>query len=78
MQIYERNVIYNLRKHVSCIVSESEWRKRKYIICFNIVQALDLLTPPLPQNAASQAKVHVRRGTAYSNLQLYAEGNYFS
>ena len=37
-------------------------------------QALELLNPPVPQNASSRAKVHVRRGTAFCRLELYAEG----
>ncbi|XP_013406783.1 dynein assembly factor 4, axonemal [Lingula anatina] len=37
-------------------------------------KALELLTPPVPQNANSRCKAHVRRGTAYCHLQLYVEG----
>ncbi|XP_034031601.1 dynein assembly factor 4, axonemal [Thalassophryne amazonica] len=37
-------------------------------------QALDLLTPPVPTNAAARARVHVRRGAAFCQLQLYTEG----
>ena len=37
-------------------------------------QAIELLTPPVPQNAASRFKAHVRRGTAYAKLELYVEG----
>ncbi|CAH1800547.1 unnamed protein product [Owenia fusiformis] len=36
--------------------------------------ALDLLTPPVPQNAAARVKAHTRRGTAFCQLELYVEG----
>ncbi|XP_028324793.1 dynein axonemal assembly factor 4 isoform X2 [Gouania willdenowi] len=37
-------------------------------------QALSLLTPPVPANAASRVRASIRRGTAFCELQLYAEG----
>nr|XP_056721891.1 dynein axonemal assembly factor 4 [Euleptes europaea] len=37
-------------------------------------KALDLLTPPVPDNANARVKAHVRRGTAFCELELYAEG----
>ncbi|XP_036963800.1 dynein assembly factor 4, axonemal [Acanthopagrus latus] len=37
-------------------------------------QALDLLTPPVSANAAARVRAHVRRGSAFCQLQLYAEG----
>ncbi|XP_068169712.1 dynein axonemal assembly factor 4-like isoform X2 [Antennarius striatus] len=37
-------------------------------------QALVLLTPPVAANAASRSRAHVRRGSAFCQLQLYAEG----
>ncbi|XP_037623621.1 dynein assembly factor 4, axonemal [Sebastes umbrosus] len=37
-------------------------------------QALDLLTPPVAANAAARARANVRRGSAFCQLQLYAEG----
>ncbi|XP_069384065.1 dynein axonemal assembly factor 4 isoform X2 [Paralichthys olivaceus] len=37
-------------------------------------QALDLLTPPVTANAAARARAHVRRGSAFCQLQLYTEG----
>ncbi|XP_068131593.1 dynein axonemal assembly factor 4 [Hyperolius riggenbachi] len=37
-------------------------------------KALDLLTPPVPANAAARLKAHVRRGTAFCELELYVEG----
>lgn len=44
-------------------------------ICPHVsVQALDLLTPPVAANAAARARAHVRRGSAFCQLQLYAEG----
>ncbi|XP_070763999.1 dynein axonemal assembly factor 4 [Enoplosus armatus] len=36
-------------------------------------QALDLLTPPVAANAAARARASVRRGSAFCQLQLYAE-----
>ncbi|XP_055517234.1 dynein assembly factor 4, axonemal isoform X2 [Leucoraja erinacea] len=37
-------------------------------------KALDLLTPAVPDNADSRLKAHVRRGTAFCELELYVEG----
>lgn len=37
-------------------------------------KAMDLLSPPVPQNAASRLKALVRRGTAFCQLEMYVEG----
>ncbi|KAK3097301.1 hypothetical protein FSP39_008500 [Pinctada imbricata] len=37
-------------------------------------KAMDLLHPPVPQNADSRCKALVRRGTAFCELELYVEG----
>uniref|UniRef100_A0A3Q2YED5 Dynein axonemal assembly factor 4 n=1 Tax=Hippocampus comes TaxID=109280 RepID=A0A3Q2YED5_HIPCM len=37
-------------------------------------QALELLTPAISANAAARARAHVRRGSAFCQLELYAEG----
>lgn len=37
-------------------------------------KALALLTPPVADNAAARVKAHVRRGAAFCQLELYAEG----
>lgn len=37
-------------------------------------QALQLLAPPVEANAAARARAHVRRGSAFCQLQLHAEG----
>ncbi|NXA59031.1 DAAF4 factor, partial [Mohoua ochrocephala] len=37
-------------------------------------KALELLTPPVPDNKNARVKAHVRRGTAFCQLELYAEG----
>ncbi|XP_072551181.1 dynein axonemal assembly factor 4 [Salminus brasiliensis] len=37
-------------------------------------QALELLTPAVADNAAARLKAHVRRGTAFCELELYVEG----
>ncbi|KYO21241.1 dyslexia susceptibility 1 candidate 1 protein [Alligator mississippiensis] len=37
-------------------------------------KALDLLTPPVSDNASARVKAYVRRGTAFCQLELYAEG----
>ncbi|PVD19303.1 hypothetical protein C0Q70_19790 [Pomacea canaliculata] len=37
-------------------------------------EALDLLHPPVPQNAPSRCKALVRRGTAFCELEMYVEG----
>ena len=64
--------------HDSCQFFTSKFKLMFFDInCFrfiNVLQALELLTPPVPQNAASRCKAHVRRGTAFSHLELYAEG----
>ncbi|XP_058521812.1 dynein axonemal assembly factor 4 isoform X1 [Ochotona princeps] len=37
-------------------------------------KALELLTPPVADNASARMKAHVRRGTAFCQLELYVEG----
>ncbi|KAM4619128.1 dynein axonemal assembly factor 4 [Polymixia lowei] len=37
-------------------------------------QVLGLLTPPVADNASARARAHVRRGTAFCELELYTEG----
>ncbi|XP_012865523.1 PREDICTED: dyslexia susceptibility 1 candidate gene 1 protein isoform X1 [Dipodomys ordii] len=37
-------------------------------------KALELLTPPVKDNANARMKAHVRRGTAFCQLELYVEG----
>ncbi|NXF02230.1 DAAF4 factor, partial [Smithornis capensis] len=37
-------------------------------------KALELLTPPVPDNEKARVKAHVRRGTAFCQLELYPEG----
>ncbi|CAI9615316.1 unnamed protein product [Staurois parvus] len=37
-------------------------------------KALELLTPPVPDNAAARLKAYVRRGTAFCELELYVQG----
>ncbi|KAF6129751.1 dynein axonemal assembly factor 4 [Phyllostomus discolor] len=37
-------------------------------------KALELLTPPVADNASARMKAHVRRGTAFCQLELYIEG----
>ncbi|KAI7802629.1 dyslexia susceptibility 1 candidate gene 1 protein, partial [Triplophysa rosa] len=37
-------------------------------------RALELLTPAVPANAPARLKAHVRRGTAFCELELYVEG----
>lgn len=46
---------------------------RKILICSHN-KALELLTPPVASNAQSRLKAHVRRGTAFCHLDMYAEG----
>ncbi|XP_032479945.1 dynein assembly factor 4, axonemal isoform X2 [Phocoena sinus] len=37
-------------------------------------KALELLTPPVADNANARMKAHIRRGTAFCQLELYVEG----
>ncbi|KAF7643568.1 hypothetical protein LDENG_00237200 [Lucifuga dentata] len=37
-------------------------------------QALDLLMPAVSANASARVRAHIRRGSAFCQLQLYAEG----
>lgn len=37
-------------------------------------KAIDLLHPPVPQNASSRVKALVRKGTAFCELEMYVEG----
>ena len=40
----------------------------------SLIKALELLTPPVVDNASSRLRAHVRRGSAFCELELYAEG----
>lgn len=40
----------------------------------SFLQALELLTPSVDANAAARTRAHIRRGSAFCELQLYAEG----
>ena len=51
---------FNLRNLIKCVEDST--------------RALELLTPPVADNAASRLKAHVRRGSAFCELELYAEG----
>ncbi|DAA25304.1 dynein axonemal assembly factor 4 isoform X1 [Bos taurus] len=37
-------------------------------------KALEILTPPVADNANARMKAHIRRGTAFCQLELYVEG----
>ncbi|NXE16805.1 DAAF4 factor, partial [Lophotis ruficrista] len=37
-------------------------------------KALELLTPPVPDNESARVKAYVRRGTAFCQLELFTEG----
>lgn len=39
---------------------------------------MDLLSPPVPQNADSRCKALIRRGTAFCELEMYVEGQYIT
>lgn len=43
-------------------------------LLFLFCKALELLTPPVADNANARMKAHVRRGTAFCQLELYVEG----
>ncbi|KAK2181230.1 hypothetical protein NP493_405g02012 [Ridgeia piscesae] len=60
--IYSNRAACHLKmgNHMKCIEDSSK--------------ALDILKPPVPQNAASRCKAHVRRGTSLVQLELYVEG----
>ncbi|XP_041464360.1 dynein assembly factor 4, axonemal-like [Lytechinus variegatus] len=48
---------------------------RNFIKCVeDCSKAIELLTPPVPANASSRLRAHTRRGTAFCELELYAEG----
>ncbi|XP_787717.1 dynein assembly factor 4, axonemal [Strongylocentrotus purpuratus] len=48
---------------------------RNFIKCIeDCSKAIELLTPPVPANASSRLRAHTRRGTAFCELELYAEG----
>ncbi|GAB1605147.1 dynein assembly factor 4, axonemal-like [Argonauta hians] len=48
---------------------------KNYMKCIeDSSKALDLLLPPVAQNASSRCKAFVRRGTAFCKLELYVEG----
>ncbi|XP_036365727.1 dynein assembly factor 4, axonemal-like isoform X2 [Octopus sinensis] len=48
---------------------------KNYMKCIeDSSKALDLLLPPVPQNASSRCRAFVRRGTAFCKLELFVEG----
>lgn len=51
---------FNIRNLIKCVEDCSK--------------ALELLTPPVADNAKSRLRAHVRRGTAFCHLELYPEG----
>ncbi|KAH0619768.1 hypothetical protein JD844_014025 [Phrynosoma platyrhinos] len=52
----------------------SHSRSPQFLSMKTCCKALDLLTPPVPDNARARVKAHVRRGAAFCELELYAEG----
>ncbi len=51
---------YNCRNLIKCVE--------------DCTKALDLLTPAVVENEKSRLKAHIRRGSAFCDLELYAEG----
>lgn len=51
---------YSLRNLIKCVEDST--------------RALELLTPPVQDNAKSRLKAHLRRGSGFCELELYAEG----
>lgn len=51
---------FNLRNLIKCVEDST--------------RALELLTPPVSANATARLRSHVRRGSAFCELELYAEG----
>lgn len=51
---------YKLRNLIKCVEDST--------------RALELLTPPVSDNAKSRLKAHLRRGSAFCELELYPEG----
>ncbi|KAL4227531.1 Dynein assembly factor 4 [Mactra antiquata] len=50
-------------------------KMRNFFKCIeDCTRALELLVPPVPQNADSRVKCHVRKGTAFCQLEMYVEG----
>lgn len=50
-------------------------KTRNFFKCIeDCSKAMDLLSPPVPQNADSRCKALIRRGTAFCELEMYVEG----
>ncbi|KAH3858094.1 hypothetical protein DPMN_100713 [Dreissena polymorpha] len=50
-------------------------KMRNFFKCIeDASRALELLVPAVPQNADNRLKCHVRRGTAFCQLEMYVEG----
>lgn len=45
-----------------------------YVFPYFFCKALEILTPPVADNANARMKAHIRRGTAFCQLELYVEG----
>lgn len=71
MDVGVRTQVFMLTEQALYPQSISLTAKYIYIYC---LKALELLTPPVSDNANARVKAHVRRGTAFCQLELYVEG----
>lgn len=65
-------------QHLISVTNTTFPPKMKITSVYMSWQALELLNPPVADNASARLKAHVRRGTAFCELELYVEGLYIS
>lgn len=51
-----------------------KFKMGNYVFPYFFCKALEILTPPVADNANARMKAHIRRGTAFCQLELYVEG----
>jgi dyslexia susceptibility 1 candidate gene 1 protein len=67
--------LLKLGNNLKALADASKVRtRRKFLYIKTGSQALELLVPAVPANAAARARAHVRRGTALCQLDLNVEG----
>lgn len=78
MFLFEQLLLYSNSNYVRevCVTEKKAklWKFTSKYFWRSFVKALELLTPPVPDNENARVKAYVRRGAAFCQLELYTEG----